>query len=226
MMDCVIRTPGTLENKRPLRRPWFESLAVCVVMLCVKSSYCQWVNTVSLRLWHCFINQTLFLKSVCLRVFLQYSIRNGKFHFTDMITIVFYWIKNSTSVLTKTNLLNNVLRAHSWPQWMPQNLSNEESKLVQVMVWCRQTTSHYLSNVEPDVLCHTVSLRYNAAWWRHMATKNSVDIDSGNNFCLAAPCHYLSQCWTRSIMPHGVITLQCGLVSRYGDIELGRHWLR
>ena len=30
------------------------------------------------------------------------------------------------------------------PRWVPQNLTNG-SKLVQVMAWCRQATSHYLS---------------------------------------------------------------------------------
>ena len=29
--------------------------------------------------------------------------------------------------------------------WMPHNLSNEKSTLVRVMAWCRQGTSHYLS---------------------------------------------------------------------------------
>ena len=29
--------------------------------------------------------------------------------------------------------------------WMPQNLTDDKSTLVQVMAWCRQATSHYLS---------------------------------------------------------------------------------
>ena len=29
--------------------------------------------------------------------------------------------------------------------WMPQNLADDKSTLVQVMAWCRQATSHYLS---------------------------------------------------------------------------------
>ena len=29
--------------------------------------------------------------------------------------------------------------------WMPQDLTNDKSTLVQVMAWCRQATSHYLS---------------------------------------------------------------------------------
>ena len=34
-------------------------------------------------------------------------------------------------------------------RWMPQNLPNEESALVQVMAWCCQATSHYLSQCWP-----------------------------------------------------------------------------
>ena len=30
-------------------------------------------------------------------------------------------------------------------RWVPQNLTNKKSTLVQVMAWCRQATSHYLS---------------------------------------------------------------------------------
>ena len=30
-------------------------------------------------------------------------------------------------------------------RWMPQYLTDHKSTLVQVMVWCRQATSHYLS---------------------------------------------------------------------------------
>ena len=37
----------------------------------------------------------------------------------------------------------NVLR------WMPQNLSDDKSTLVQVMAWCRQATSHYLNQFWP-----------------------------------------------------------------------------
>ena len=36
---------------------------------------------------------------------------------------------------------------------MPQNLTNEKSTLVQVMAWCREATSHYLSQCLPE-LCH------------------------------------------------------------------------
>ena len=38
---------------------------------------------------------------------------------------------------------DNVLR------WMPQDLTDDKSTLVQVMAWCRQATSHYLNQCWP-----------------------------------------------------------------------------
>ena len=34
-------------------------------------------------------------------------------------------------------------------RWMPQGLTDDKSTLVQVMAWCRQATSHYLSQCWP-----------------------------------------------------------------------------
>ena len=34
-------------------------------------------------------------------------------------------------------------------RWMPQELTDDESTLVQVMAWCRQATSHYLNQCWP-----------------------------------------------------------------------------
>ena len=34
-------------------------------------------------------------------------------------------------------------------RWMPLDLTDDKSKLVQVMAWCRQATSHYLSQCWP-----------------------------------------------------------------------------
>ena len=38
------------------------------------------------------------------------------------------------------------------PRWIPLNLTDDKSILVQVMVWCRQATSHYLSQCWPRSL--------------------------------------------------------------------------
>ena len=45
-----------------------------------------------------------------------------------------------------TSSKDNVLR------WMPRNLTDDKSTLVQVMAWCRQATSHYLSQWWPRSL--------------------------------------------------------------------------
>ena len=37
-------------------------------------------------------------------------------------------------------------------KWMPMGFSDGKSKLVQVMAWCRQATSHYLSQCWPRFL--------------------------------------------------------------------------
>ena len=37
-------------------------------------------------------------------------------------------------------------------RWMPQDLTDDKSALVQVMAWCRQATSHYLSQCWPRSL--------------------------------------------------------------------------
>ena len=34
-------------------------------------------------------------------------------------------------------------------RWMPEDLTNDKSTLVQVMAWCRQATSHYLNQCWP-----------------------------------------------------------------------------
>ena len=58
---------------------------------------------------------------------------------------------NFRKVIFKLNLVNG-----GWGisykialRWMPQDLTDDKSTLVQVMAWCRQATSHYLSQCWP-----------------------------------------------------------------------------
>ena len=58
---------------------------------------------------------------------------------------------NFRKVIFKLNLVNG-----GWGisyeialRWMPQDLADDKSTLVQVMAWCRQATSHYLSQCWP-----------------------------------------------------------------------------
>ena len=44
-------------------------------------------------------------------------------------------------------------------RWMPQALTDDKSTLVQVMAWCRQATSHYLSQCWPRSMSPNVVIR-------------------------------------------------------------------
>ena len=67
------------------------------------------------------------------------SLARGRFQF------------NFRKVIFQANLLNG-----GWSisyeialRWMPQDLTDDKSALVKVMAWCRQATSHYLSQCWP-----------------------------------------------------------------------------
>ena len=46
-------------------------------------------------------------------------------------------------------------------RWMPQDLTDDKSTLVQVMAWCRQVSSHYLSQCWLSPLSPLASLGHN-----------------------------------------------------------------
>ena len=57
--------------------------------------------------------------------------------------------QNFKSIIFKLIIENNKLGFEIALRWMSQNLTNEKSMLVQVMMWCRQATGHYLSQCWP-----------------------------------------------------------------------------
>ena len=59
---------------------------------------------------------------------------------------------NLKSIIFKFIIQNYSLGTYSWItlRWMPQNIINEKSTLVQVMAWGHQATSHYLSQWWPS----------------------------------------------------------------------------
>ena len=97
---------------------------------------------------------------------------------------------------------------------LPQNFTNAKSKLVQVMAWCHQAASHYLSQCWPwslspygfarpqwvlstkHALSHILfwfnSLGPSDAIWRWRSLSTLVRVTACG---LAAPSHYLNQCW-------------------------------
>ena len=70
--------------------------------------------------------------------------RNSPFALRYLIVICG---SNFISVIYKLIWQNSSLdtRGEIALRWMSQTHTNEKSKLVQVMAWCRQATSHYLS---------------------------------------------------------------------------------
>ena len=62
--------------------------------------------------------------------------------------------RKSTNVFFKLALQIDILSSscETGLRWMPKNSIDDESTLVQVMAWCRQPTSHYLSQCWPGSL--------------------------------------------------------------------------
>ena len=60
-------------------------------------------------------------------------------------------IKRFYCMIFKLIIQNSSLGTHCEIayRWMPHNLTNEKPTLVQVMAWCHQATSHYLSQCWP-----------------------------------------------------------------------------
>ena len=98
-----------------------------------------------------------------------YTVSSVKFHkvlcsFMQVLFYSEYFISNSLApgksecdsknVIFNLVLLIGIFRSSHdnalW--WMPQYLTDDKSTLVQVMAWCRQATSHYLSQCWPRSL--------------------------------------------------------------------------
>ena len=83
---------------------------------------------------------------------------------------------------------------------MSLDFTDDQSTLVQVMAWCCQATSHYLSQCWPRSLSPYGVTRpqwVNSLWpsntiWRHRSGSTLAEIMA---CCLTAPSHYLNQCW-------------------------------
>ena len=49
-------------------------------------------------------------------------------------------------------------------RWMPPDLTDDKLTVVQIMAWCRQAPSHYLSQCCPDLCRQMASLGRNEFW--------------------------------------------------------------
>ena len=62
-------------------------------------------------------------------------------------------------------------------RWMPLDLTDDKSTLVQVMAWCRQATSHYLSQCWPRFMSPYGVTRpqwVNSMWWCNDTSRTSA----------------------------------------------------
>ena len=107
-------------------------------------------------------------------------------------------------------------------KWMSMDLTDDKSTLVQVMAWCHQATSHYLSQCWPrsmssyDVtrpqwdLCvifrciaviifMSIFSAINFRWTLLDSNDDKSTLVQVKAWCPTAPSHHLSQCWSRSM---------------------------
>ena len=113
--------------------------------------------------------------------------------------------------------------------WMTLDFTDDKSRLVQVMDWCRQTTSHYLIQcwprsvslygvtrpqwvnslvLEKMIICVTCGLNLSCETARMWLSLNLSDDKSTlvqvMAWCHQATSHYLSHCWPRSMSKYGI----------------------
>ena len=76
-------------------------------------------------------------------------------------TLVFWWCGSDFKNVISEQLLQIKFKKTSCDialMWMPENSLDDKSTLVQVMAWCRQATSHYLSQCWPrSMLSYAIS---------------------------------------------------------------------
>ena len=77
---------------------------------------------------------------------------------------------------------------------MPLDLTDDKSTLVQVMAWCRQATSHYLSQCWPRSMLPNGVTR--PQWVNKMVIKNAGPVYTDPNLAMTMPTHV-------TIVPNG-----------------------
>ena len=114
-------------------------------------------------------------------------------------------------------------------RWMPLDLNDDKSTLVQVVVWCRQATSHYLSQCWPRIMSLYGVTR--PQWVKSSFITENSSLGIGCDIALnwmpqnltnkkstwvhvmvvynQVTSHYLSQCRPRSMSPYGLTRPQC-----------------
>ena len=143
---------------------------------------------------------------------------------------------DSKSVIFNPVLLIGIFRVShdNALQWMPQDLTDDKSTLVQVMAWCHQTTCHYLSQcwlsslspygiARPQWINSSVAGRYgrnsksiifkvtllNSSLKSplrecHKTTNVRLTLIQVMAWCRQGTSHNLSQCGPRFMSPYGI----------------------
>ena len=110
-----------------------------------------------------------------------------------LVPVWYLWLLGDLNQISDNQICSNII--NRWLRYLwncPQILdfTDEKSTLVEVMAWCRQAGSHYLS----QYCCLTAPSHYLSQYC-----------------CLTAPSHYLSQYWPSSMSPYGHSVLtHCG----------------
>ena len=105
------------------------------------------------------------------------------------ISLKGFFFSKSLYFITRMLLLKTIR-----DKWL-RDLMDTMSTLVQVMAWCRQAPSHYLTECWPDPWHHMVSLGQNKLSGVIWHCKCESTVDQVMAWCLTAPNHYLIQYW-------------------------------
>ena len=166
-------------------------------------------------------------------------------------------------VIFKLILVNGGWGISDWIafRWMPLDLTDDESTLVQVMAWCSQATNHYLSQCWPrfmspygiigpqkvkEIISHTsqdkwilflveIGFQFKSKTYISIPGRDCVE-KAPSQWKVTLHCNVVSH-WLGPFTKWCVITNQCpdlngswlthwGLVTLFGNIDLGQHWLR
>ena len=98
-------------------------------------------------------------------------------------------------------------------RWMPLDLTDDISTLIQVMAWCRQATSHYLSNCWPRSLS---PYGVNRPQWvkAHLCSMHETLYDDKNPYILYHMCYWSGNANSHVISLHGVLKLDTAVIMK------------
>ena len=100
--------------------------------------------------------------------------------------------------------------------WMSLDFTEDKSTLVQVMAWCRQATSHYLSQYWPKSVSP-----YGVIWpqWVNLEsiTKKLYELDDNVNMHFIHKIHHQNMMWMKLIL---VIDGWGEIVFRWKSLDL------